>query len=87
MTTTQRPAPTGWKRWVPGVAVARQYRRSWLAGRKFDSTVLVEEAAASYYAHKHLKAAKLAARAFIAYPLRSGSFFSTLARRAWRAIG
>lgn len=31
MTTTQRPPSTGWQRWLPGVAVARQYRRSWLA--------------------------------------------------------
>lgn len=61
------------------------YRRAWLAGRKFDSTLLVEEAAASYYEHDRPKAAMLALRALIAYPFRSGSFFATLARRAWRA--
>ena len=59
------------------------YRRSWIAGRKFDSTLLVEEAAAAHYAGANGRAAVLALRAFAAYPLRPG-LLSLLARRGLR---
>jgi glycosyltransferase involved in cell wall biosynthesis len=62
------------------------YRRSWLAGRKFDSTLLVEEAAAAHYAGANGRAAALALRAFAAYPLRPG-LISLLARRGLRRRG
>jgi glycosyltransferase involved in cell wall biosynthesis len=59
------------------------YRRSWIAGRKFDSTLLVEEAAAAHYAGANGRAAALALKAFAAYPLRPG-LISLLARRSLR---
>jgi glycosyltransferase involved in cell wall biosynthesis len=59
------------------------YRRSWIAGRKFDSTLLVEEAAAAHYAGANGRAAALALKAFAAYPLRPG-LLSLLARRSLR---
>lgn len=64
---------------------AAWYRRSWLAGRKFDSTLLVEEAAASYYARDLRRAALLSLRALVAYPFRGGRFLAMLVRRALRA--
>jgi glycosyltransferase involved in cell wall biosynthesis len=57
------------------------YGRSWLAGRKFDSTLLVEEAAAAHYAGANARAVMLAIKAFAAYPLRPG-LLSLLARRS-----
>ena len=62
------------------------YRRSWIAGRKFDSTLLVEEAAAAHYAGHNGRAAALALKAFAAYPLRPG-LLSLLARRSLRQRG
>jgi glycosyltransferase involved in cell wall biosynthesis len=62
---------------------AAWYRRSWLAGRKFDSTLLVEEAAASYYARDLRQAALLSVRALAAYPFRGG-FIALLMRRSLR---
>jgi len=59
------------------------YRRAWLAGRKFDSTLLVEEAAAAHYEGANGRAAALALKAFAAYPLRPG-LISLLARRSLR---
>jgi glycosyltransferase involved in cell wall biosynthesis len=59
------------------------YRRSWIAGRKFDSTLFVEEAAAAHYAGTNGRAAALALKAFAAYPLRPG-LLSLLARRSFR---
>lgn len=59
------------------------YRRSWIAGRKFDSTLLVEEAAAAYYAGANGRAVALAIKAFAAYPLRPG-LLKLLARRSLR---
>lgn len=61
------------------------YRRSWIAGRKFDSTLLVEEAAAAHYAGANGRAAALALKAFAAYPLRPG-LISLLARRSLRRL-
>jgi glycosyltransferase involved in cell wall biosynthesis len=63
---------------------AAWYRRSWVAGRKFDSTLLVEEAAASYYERDLRKAVMLSLRALAAYPFRGGGFVTMLARRALR---
>jgi glycosyltransferase involved in cell wall biosynthesis len=60
------------------------YRRSWAAGRKFDSTLLVEEAAAAYQARNRRRATILSLRAFIAYPFRGAGLFAMLARRALR---
>ncbi len=65
---------------------AAWYRRSWLAGRKFDSTLLVEAAAASYYARDLRRAAVLSLRALAAYPLR-GAFIAMVMRRSLRAGG
>jgi glycosyltransferase involved in cell wall biosynthesis len=59
------------------------YRRSWIAGRKFDSTLLVEEAAAAHYAGANSRAVALALKALVAYPLRPG-LISLLARRSLR---
>jgi len=61
---------------------AAWYRRSWSAGRKFDSTLLVEEAAASYYARDRRKAVWLSLRALMRYPFRGTRFSAMLARRA-----
>lgn len=59
------------------------YRRSWLAGRKFDSALLVEEAAAAHYEGDNRGAAALSLRALAAYPFRPG-LLALLARRALR---
>jgi glycosyltransferase involved in cell wall biosynthesis len=59
------------------------YRRSWIAGRKFDSTLFVEEAAAAHYAGTNGRAAALTLRALAAYPLRPGLLW-LLARRSLR---
>jgi len=59
------------------------YRRSWIAGRKFDSTLFLEEAAAAHYAGANGRAAALTLKAMAAYPLRPG-LFSLLARRSLR---
>ena len=59
------------------------YRRSWVAGRKFDSTLLIEEAAAAHYEGDNRRAAVLSLRALGAYPLRPG-LFALLVRRALR---
>ena len=66
---------------------AAWYRRSWTAGRKFDSTLLVEAAAASYYARDRRKAMLLSLRALMLYPFRGASFGAMLARRALGAGG
>jgi glycosyltransferase involved in cell wall biosynthesis len=59
------------------------YRYSWLAGRKFDSTLLVEEASAAHYEGDDRRAVALALRALGAYPFRPG-LLALLARRALR---
>lgn len=61
------------------------YRRSWLDGRKFDSTLLVEEAAAAYYGRDLAGAALLSLRALAAYPWRGTAFLGLLAHRAFNA--
>jgi hypothetical protein len=60
------------------------YRTSWLAGRHFDSTLLVEEAAGAWYAGDRGRLARLLAQALVAYPFRGRAFFAMLARRALR---
>jgi len=62
------------------------YRRSWLDGRKFDSTLFVEEAAAHYYARDFASAAILSLRALIAYPFRGIRFVALLWHRARRLL-
>lgn len=59
------------------------YRQGWIAGRKFDSTLLVEQAAAAHYAGANARAVALALKAFIAYPLRP-RLFPLLTRRMLR---
>ncbi|HEV8014415.1 MAG TPA: glycosyltransferase family 2 protein [Stellaceae bacterium] len=59
------------------------YRHSWLAGRKFDSTLLIEEAATAHYEGDDRRAAALALRALGAYPFRPG-LLALLARRVLR---
>jgi glycosyltransferase involved in cell wall biosynthesis len=61
------------------------YRRSFLAGRKFDSTLLVEEAAAAYYGRDTVRAATLSLRALAAYPLRGG-LLSLMTRRTLKRL-
>lgn len=61
------------------------YGRSWLDGRRFDSTLLVEEAAAAYFARDFLGATRLSLRALAAYPFRGNGFFSMVARRVRHA--
>jgi glycosyltransferase involved in cell wall biosynthesis len=55
--------------------------QSWRLGRKFRSSLLVEEAAAAFYAHRYLHTIVLLSRAFVAYPFRNSAFFAMLARR------
>jgi glycosyltransferase involved in cell wall biosynthesis len=54
---------------------------SWRLGRKFRSALLVEEAAASFYARRYPSTFALLARAIVAYPLRNAAFYAMLARR------
>ena len=61
-------------------------KRTSVFGRRFDSTLLVEEAAAAHYAGANGRAAALALKAFTAYPLRPG-LISLLARRSLRQRG
>jgi glycosyltransferase involved in cell wall biosynthesis len=55
--------------------------QSWRLGRKFRSSLLVEEAAAAFYARRYLHTTTLLARALLAYPFRNGAFYVMLARR------
>jgi glycosyltransferase involved in cell wall biosynthesis len=55
--------------------------QSWRLGRKFRSSLLVEEAAAAFYARRYLHTSALLGRAFAAYPFRNSAFFTMLARR------
>lgn len=59
---------------------AEWYQRSWLAGRKFDSSLLIEEAAAAHYEGNNWSAGVLALRALGAYPFRP-ALWSLLTRR------
>jgi glycosyltransferase involved in cell wall biosynthesis len=55
--------------------------QSWHLGRKFHSSLLVEEAAAAFYGRHYLRTTALLARALIAYPIRNTAFYAMLARR------
>ena len=55
--------------------------QSWRLGRKFRSTLLVEEAAAAFYARQYWHTVALLGRASVAYPFRNGAFYAMLARR------
>jgi hypothetical protein len=55
--------------------------QSWRLGRKFRSSLLVEEAAAAFYARRYWHTTALLARALLAYPFRNGAFYVMLARR------
>ncbi len=65
---------------------AAWYRRSFATGRKFDSTLLVEEAASAYYARDLKTAATLSLRALLAWPFRGFGFFAVLGRRLLKAF-
>lgn len=62
------------------------YGRSWFDGRRFDSTLFVEEAAAAYFARDFLGATMLSLRALAAYPFRGNGFFNMVARRVRHAV-
>ncbi|MEI9983400.1 MAG: glycosyltransferase family A protein [Aliidongia sp.] len=55
--------------------------QSWRLGRKFRSSLLVEEAAAAFYGRRYLHTTTLLARALAAYPFRNMAFYVMLARR------
>jgi glycosyltransferase involved in cell wall biosynthesis len=55
--------------------------QSWLLGRKFRSSLLVEEAAAAFYARHFMQTITLLTRALLAYPFRNRAFYVMLARR------
>lgn len=57
-------------------------RRSWRAGRKFRSTLLVERAASMHYEGKTLRSVGLTLQALVAWPFRGKSFYTVLGRRA-----
>jgi glycosyltransferase involved in cell wall biosynthesis len=50
-------------------------------GRKFRSSLLVEEAAAAFYARRFWETSTLLARALLAYPFRNRDFYAMLVRR------
>jgi glycosyltransferase involved in cell wall biosynthesis len=55
--------------------------QSWTLGRKFRSSLLVEEAAAAFYARRFRQTSALLARALLAYPFRNRDFYTMLLRR------
>jgi glycosyltransferase involved in cell wall biosynthesis len=55
--------------------------QSWRLGRKFHSSLLVEEAAAAFYGRRYLRTAALLSRALVAYPFRNLAFYAMAARR------
>jgi glycosyltransferase involved in cell wall biosynthesis len=61
---------------------ARWYGQSSAAGRKFDSTLLVEEATGAFYAGDHRWAIRLIMQALLTYPFRNRRFFEILRRVA-----
>ncbi|MDQ2084638.1 glycosyltransferase family 2 protein [Xanthobacteraceae bacterium Astr-EGSB] len=65
----------------------RLYDRSWIDGRKFDSTLLVEEAAGALYDGNNRKAVALTLKSLLMYPFRDLTFYATLAQRALRVPG
>jgi glycosyltransferase involved in cell wall biosynthesis len=61
--------------------LANYYATSWIAGRKFESSLLIETAAAALYAGRNREARRLVMQAILRYPLRNGAFFATGLRR------
>jgi glycosyltransferase involved in cell wall biosynthesis len=61
--------------------------KSWLAGRKFKSSLDVEEAAGAYYEGDNRKAVALTLQAIATYPFRNLAFYATLTRRFLRTLG
>jgi glycosyltransferase involved in cell wall biosynthesis len=61
--------------------------KSWVAGRKFASSLDVEEAAGAYFERDRRKAVGLTLRAIATYPLRGLSFYSMLGHRLLQAYG
>jgi hypothetical protein len=59
---------------------------SWTAGRKFKSSLDVEEAAGAYYEGDKRKAMALTLRAIATYPFRNAAFYMMLARRFARTF-
>lgn len=57
-------------------------RRSWRAGQKFRSTLLVERASSMHYEGKTLRSVGFTLQALAAWPLRGKSFYAVLGRRA-----
>ena len=55
--------------------------QSWQLGRKFRSSLLVEEAAAAFYARQYRHTMALLTRALFIYPFRNRAFYAMLARR------
>jgi hypothetical protein len=60
--------------------------KSWLAGRKFNSSLDVEEAAGAYYEGDNRMAVALTLRAIATYPFRNSAFYATLLRRFLRTL-
>ena len=61
--------------------LANYYATSWIAGRKFESSLLIETAAAAFYAGRDREARRLVMQAILRYPFRNGAFFATVWRR------
>lgn len=62
------------------------YDRSWIEGRKFDSTLFVEEAAGAFYDRNGRRAAELVIRAIITYPFRRFDFYAMLMQRTFSSF-
>jgi glycosyltransferase involved in cell wall biosynthesis len=61
--------------------IDRWYARSWVLGRKFASTLLIEEAAAAFYAQRYRRTLLLLGRSFATYPFRNAAFYPMAFRR------
>jgi glycosyltransferase involved in cell wall biosynthesis len=59
---------------------------SWLAGRKFKSSLDIEEAAGAFYEGDNRKAVALTLRSIATYPFRNTAFYATLTRRFLRTL-
>jgi glycosyltransferase involved in cell wall biosynthesis len=57
------------------------YARSWVLGRKFVATLLIEEAAAAFYARQYRQTLLLLWRSLAAFPLRNAAFYPMAIRR------
>jgi glycosyltransferase involved in cell wall biosynthesis len=59
---------------------------SWIAGRKFASTLLIESAAAAFYSGLNGEACRLVIAAMSHYPFQHGAFFAMVGRRILRTL-